>query len=1190
MTSRTAHISRADLLRLIDSAKPEERETIAALVGFERREPQRVSVSLEEAIAFEDQTFEPSVETKVERPPPTTTIPVFWRVVERISLPASEIEDVDVPDWWTGAEEPETPIDSHPRKSSLLHWPRLLGLYRTHLITEQPSQHPDERRFVRQIAEARLVRRVPRKTYRRWPQQLVMLIDHSHALYPLWEDYGQMRRRLKDLFGTRLKVIHVAAQRDMSRPDFQSLLADVKLTAEAAINAQWLILSDAGAAEPFTARERYWQALLRWLQGLGLRQLPLVLVNAPSSRWWSGLGELAKAAFWDLDQPLRISRGSVGAQRQVDPEISKLLAMLSMTPEARPRLLRELRRLLPMESQDVSWEIAAWNHPDIWHCIPDCTVKVDKRRCHQGIFLHHLESAVKLQEWPYRALETILNQLAGKPAFISDQAKAWEQAAKRQTDTVAGYLVKAIKALRDLQHSSKRDQLARWVVEVVVSTDEQLIAANEKLGALRYMADRERCLRGESNDVLDRRFDFIFREQPEHEYLLWQRGTGWGIVPAGDGGLPSSGSPLGTLRSRNRVFEMWFAGGSNEAAEFWASGVAPGWASAWGEDDYGLWVEFRIEDKAGRSVTQRLRWIEPGTFQMGSPKNEAERGSEEIQHEVTLTKGYWLADTACTQALWEAVIGENPSSFRGAERPVEWISWEDAISFIQRLSRQVTGLDLRLPTEAEWEYACRAGTQTPFWFGANISTDQVNYHGEYPYAGGKKGEYRGETVDVEALPCNGWGLYQMHGNVLEWCHDWYGAYPQGPVTDPVGPEMGEGRVLRGGSWSLGAGDVRSAQRSSGAPGGRVNDTGFRLARGQSGAEPAGPRAARLAERRADAGRPSGARDPLPQLDYAVMAPSLSLPRQRLIVASDGEELTLEAMTQPDWAETLGRDRFGLFADFRVQGVSQRLRWLNPGLFLMGSPEDEAERLDNETQHEVILSQGFWLADTACTQALWEAVIGKNPSQFKGAERPVERISWEDAISFIQRLNQQFTGLELRLPTEAEWEYACRAGTQTPFWFGANISTEQVNYHGEYPYVGGKKGKNRQQTAEVKALPCNGWGLYQMHGNVWEWCSDWYGDYPKDTVTDPRGPEAGERRVLRGGSWFIIAGFARSARRSIYTPDFRVNFTGFRLARGQSASQAGRDQTARGAGQAARSDDGPAPRDVWSRLKGFFKKK
>ncbi|HYN77723.1 MAG TPA: formylglycine-generating enzyme family protein, partial [Lamprocystis sp. (in: g-proteobacteria)] len=185
----------------------------------------------------------------------------------------------------------------------------------------------------------------------------------------------------------------------------------------------------------------------------------------------------------------------------------------------------------------------------------------------------------------------------------------------------------------------------------------------------------------------------------------------------------------------------------------------------------------------------------------------------------------------------------------------------------------------------------------------------------------------------------------------------------------------------------------------------------------------------------------------------------------------------------------------------------------------------------------------------CTQALWEAVMGENPSRFQGAERPVERVSWEDAQGFIERINAALPGLDLRLLTEAEWEHACRAGTTTPFWFGDQITPEQVNYNGNHPYTGGPKGLYREQTIEGKALTCNAWGLYQLHGNVWELCADWFGDYPTDAVEDPTGPEAGEQRVLRGGSWIDRAGGCRSAQRHPREPARRLGLRGFRLARG-----------------------------------------
>jgi formylglycine-generating enzyme required for sulfatase activity len=262
------------------------------------------------------------------------------------------------------------------------------------------------------------------------------------------------------------------------------------------------------------------------------------------------------------------------------------------------------------------------------------------------------------------------------------------------------------------------------------------------------------------------------------------------------------------------------------------------------------------------------------------------------------------------------------------------------------------------------------------------------------------------------------------------------------------------------------------------------------------------------------------------------------------------DLAQYGFMQPAWADNIGVDRYGIYADFSIKKVVQRMRLIIPGEFMMGSPENEPERWDDEQLHEVMLTRGFWLADTACTQALWQAVTGKKPSRFKGALRPVETVSWNDCMKFIKKINNLKPGLNLRLPTEAEWEYACRAGTRTPFWFGDNITTEQVNYHGEYPYAGGEKGKFRGGTVEVNSLPCNSWGLYQMHGNVWEWCLDWFGEYPKGSVIDPVGPSSGAGRVLRGGGWVGFGRLVRSACRNWFDPADRDIDPGFRLARGQ----------------------------------------
>ncbi|TMQ75700.1 formylglycine-generating enzyme family protein [Candidatus Accumulibacter phosphatis] len=237
----------------------------------------------------------------------------------------------------------------------------------------------------------------------------------------------------------------------------------------------------------------------------------------------------------------------------------------------------------------------------------------------------------------------------------------------------------------------------------------------------------------------------------------------------------------------------------------------PPWASAWGDDRYGVWAELRVA-----SEVQRLRWIEPGHFRMG------DESQPEQQVPTTIASGFWLADSACTQALWQAVMGSNPSHFSernskqpgSPQHPVEQVSWNDVVlqpeGFLVRLQAFTAGAAAGLPSEAEWEYACRAGTQTAYSFGDTVTGEEVNYWSD-------KGA-RMMTVAVRSLLANPWGLYEMHGNVWEWCADASGS----------GAGVAE-RALRGGSWSHGAGSARSALRGAYPPGFALQDVGFRFA-------------------------------------------------------------------------------------------------------------------------------------------------------------------------------------------------------------------------------------------------------------------------------------------------------------------------------------------------------------------------
>lgn len=251
---------------------------------------------------------------------------------------------------------------------------------------------------------------------------------------------------------------------------------------------------------------------------------------------------------------------------------------------------------------------------------------------------------------------------------------------------------------------------------------------------------------------------------------------------------------------------------------------------------------------------------------------------------------------------------------------------------------------------------------------------------------------------------------------------------------------------------------------------------------------------------------------------------------------------------------------------RVNSIGMKLAYIPAGEFWMGSPDEEAERSSSELRHRVQITKGFYLGQYEVTQGEYREVMRYDPSWFspdgggkavvqgQDASRfPAENVSWENAVEFCRRLSarpeERALGLRYRLPTEAEWEYACRAGTSTPFHFGGVLNGDRANCDGNFPYGTNKTGVYLVRTARVGSYDPNAWGLYDMHGNVYEWCADWYdSDYYKTSpVADPRGPSEGSSRVLRGGNWGYTAGYCRSANRDWYVDSVRRYYLGFRVA-------------------------------------------
>ncbi|MBQ9371480.1 MAG: SUMF1/EgtB/PvdO family nonheme iron enzyme [Thermoguttaceae bacterium] len=479
-------------------------------------------------------------------------------------------------------------------------------------------------------------------------------------------------------------------------------------------------------------------------------------------------------------------------------------------------------------------------------------------------------------------------------------------------------------------------------------------------------------------------------------------------------------------------------------------------------------------------IDVRFRWCPPGEFMMGCSPSEDDSYAGELFHKVKLTQGFWIAETETTQALWNATMGfeRNPSDNQGNNLPVERVNWNDCQEFIERIqSYAPDGMEFQLPTEAQWEYACRAGTSTQYSFGDEWDPDKAN-NGESTTAAGSF-EY-----------ANPWGIKDMHGNVREWIKDWIGAYSEEATTDPSGPKEGTRHVLRGGCALSEPYKCFSGIRFSFPPEANAWDLGFRLVLNKK----------------------------LFESPYA--------PGELRVVS--------------------------------IEGVDVSFRWCPPGVFRMGSPASAEDRDDDETQHKVVITKGFWLAETEATQELWKAVMGRysNPSRFKGDNLPVEMVSWNDCQDFINKLNEKTKdkGFRFRLPSEAHWEYACRAGSKTAYWWGddpedgkgkanvADASTKKKNpdwicFSFDDGYV---------ETSPVGVFTGNAWGLKDMHGNVWEWCSDWYGVYPMGTATDPTGPGSGSDRVVRGGGWILPARGCRTADRHRFSPENQGDCLGFRL--------------------------------------------
>jgi formylglycine-generating enzyme required for sulfatase activity len=1168
---KTGTLGRADLLDAYLAGGPELQSVVARLLGMELVIPEPIAVPPEVRVA--------AVSTAAPSPPaaPVISIP-FWRAATiRIEPPRreGETEPVEIPaaDKPTVDQARPAPLVFRPLATDAV----VLTKLRRVSSFSRISGEIDVAKAIDHLSRGRYPSSLPRRLRKTWGQSIHVIVDEHKHLKPYSQDQHAVLETLRRVYPSG--GVDVVTLRDWASQPHRHGAPRSATCQPLKPGATILALSDLGAlALERSAPRETWLQLGKFYRDRGARPIALVpcdvsCVPLELTRDWIVIPWESRAA----------SRAAGLSPEQVEQVSQRVLTLLSYALRVEPILIREVRRLLVKGSLGAGVEARVWQDPALRGQDYDAA-EFHPSRSHQ--LQRHFENE------PADVRREVVSLL--RRGHIGDYELVWflerlaleaETTKLQLTDVDLDAAVRWVRSQQQVFGGApeKRDPTSDeslWFRRAFIRLPESSLngSAGESLHQIWALT---RSTRDHPPTGLDparvppppgRSVRTVEIRHAGDCLFAWP-------FEGGPGATRPSGSLLAQIRTRTGLIKV------EPFDDFWEGGVAPPWADDWGRDDFGPWVQVRVE-----RATQRLRWIPPGTFWMGSPEDEKGRFEDEgPRHEKTIAQGFWMFDTPCTQAFWEAVMGKNPSRFEGKDRPVENVSWEDCQGFISQLKEKCQGLELSLPTEAQWEYACRAGTVTARY---RENLDDIAWYLENSDGG---------THPVGQKAANDRGLYDTLGNVFEWCADiWTDDYSEKSRVASAA------RVIRGGSWSVVARFVRAASRDGYGPADRYDYVGFRCAEFKSCREPSiksgqQVEAERARERIGGSGA-DGERDQASGADWinldstgkSSLVFGAVTPRR---IASDVEQIVLDTVTLPEWASAIGRDKYGLWAEFTIDRsvekqappqrppsrlgkllgrqspappsapslrsapIRQRLRWIPPGRFMMGSPKDEEGRADwEQPPHEVVINEGFWIFATPCTQALWEAHMGGNPSLFQSPDRPVEQVSWVDCDSFAKKLSERI-GLALALPSEAQWEFACRAGTTTSTyagpleikgannapildaiaWYGGNSGHEFNLANGEdasawpekqYPF-------DKAGTCPVAKKRANSWGLYDMLGNVFEWCADKW-------VHGGRG-ETSADRVIRGGSWLNDARSVRAAYRGYYEPAYRNNDVGCRFA-------------------------------------------
>jgi formylglycine-generating enzyme required for sulfatase activity len=1103
-------------------------EALARLLGLEPIPPPPAEV-------LELPSIEPAGEmtapTDVPEPAEVATGFPFW-YPKSLSIhepTAQGVVTVTAKKSARGSEPAAIPVSS----LSLTSNASLLTRLRRDSAFERTTAELDVERVVERLSRGHLLESIPRRSRRSWGLSILVVKDRHDRLAPYWKDQDDVARLLERVYPR--KGVQVAIVDEGSRAPVPVGPDASGASFPPAPGTTALALSDLGCLDQTGDRSR--ELWLQWgkrYREAGGRTVALVPCDAGSvpahlAREWA-------IVPWE---EMGGKSGSGPGPEATTGLAERVLVLLSFALRVDPELIRVVRRLLTGGRRGAGVESLVWQSDAFQsrHCLGATYQPEQARELRVRIGSEPVETRRQVYElmreirqggyegvWHAERLGLEREGAAvGLPAEDLLAAASWFA----ENDP----LLKKLAAREGLAGAH-----ATWSRRVLVrlpGAAYQGIAA----GALHAMWSRSSSGAERPPDGLDPARMPVLEEdvrtlelRQDHQGLLFRFDQ--------DGAPP--GSLVGSIRARHLLIKVE------------PSTSLPPWVAESDKDQYGHWRSFQVN-----GVSQLLRWIPPGEFLMGSLEAEEGRDTDEgPQHLVRITRGFWMFDTPCKQALWEAVMGGKPSRFQDPESPVEQVSWTDCQKFVSRLNRLLVGAAFALPSEAQWEYACRAGSETARYC---ENLDQIAWYWD---------NSKEHTHPVGGKAPNGWGLYDVLGNVWEWCLDSYDSefYRRSPVNDPFAPASPPVRCLiRGGSWLNTSRLVRASYREHSVPSNRSGNLGFRCAEFQSsGPQETGP------------GWPAWVRTDQDRVSFSCVIP--------VRLSSDVESLVVDVMTKPAWASAMGRDKFGLWAEMRLEAksrgrrkstnnaagqVRQRLRWIPPGSFLMGSPASEVGRYEGEgPQHEVAIQAGYWIFDTPCTQALWQAVMGKNPSRFRSPTRPVEQVSWNDCQGFLVELNKRLNGLSLSLPSEAQWEYACRAGTSSATyagdleilgannapvldaiaWYGGNcgVGFELKNGYDISDWPEKQYKDRRGGTHPVSMKLPNPWGLHDMLGNVWEWCAD---EWRRDDWQrlEPGATDASAHRVIRGGSWDDDAQDVRAAYRYLLDPSTALVYLGFRCA-------------------------------------------